>query len=395
MHTGYAPSTRVRCLVDADCFFVSCARWQNPQLLGRPVCVGEQIIVAVSYEAKAYGVHVGMPIREAKKILPSSAIFCKPTFALYTMLSQQMASNIATWSPTVYQASIDEMYVDITDTKPNGLTRETWCQTLQQDLMARTNLPVTLGCWPTPLLAKLFATLHKPQGCGVILDPADIIRLLRTCPIHQVPGIGPKTQKKIDASCTDAYSFMQRPLSTVKAHFGVQGIQVWHGLHGHALASHITAPAHPKSISASRSFPQALLCTLTVLWPHLLWHREQVYAAMISQHLQTNQISIGIRDASLHRERITIPLPSFTIDKWRIQTHLKIGLEQCMCIIAKQYCRWVGMWVHSVVQTPWYTPGLFDDQSKKHHTLTTCMQGINKQRWKTIIAPASMLKLSS
>lgn len=138
MEEVYPLSTRVRCLVDADCFFVSCERLRDPSLLAKPVCVGGPIVVAVSYEAKAYSIRVGTPLREAKQILPKEAVFCQPDFAWYQYVSAQLSARCQEITPRILQASIDEVYLDITDTKPPQMDRSQWCTHIQQHLIAST-----------------------------------------------------------------------------------------------------------------------------------------------------------------------------------------------------------------------------------------------------------------
>jgi DNA polymerase-4 len=388
MEASYPLSSRVRWLVDADCFFVSCERLRDPTLLDRPVCVGGSIIVAVSYEAKAYNVRVGTPLREAKKMLPKDAIFCQPDFKRYQYISQQLSIHCQQLTPHVYQASIDEVYLDLTQTKPPYTDWQARCAGIQHILITKTGIPLTLGCAPTPLLAKLFATIHKPQGCGVALEQASIHTLLKTAPIAKVSGIGRKTLPKLPSTVSTAFDYINLPLSTVNAHFGLSWRQLRHGLHSHALVAHLSSAPAPKSISASRSFHQAIQMSEHALRQHLMHHRERVFVDLMTAHLQTKHIRIALRDESLHRHTYETQLPAYTQDKQKIQVLLKKLLMTHYQ--ADTLYRGTGVWVASLIQTPRYTPWLFEETTHHQKVLTTCMEQINKKRGKSIIRPATL-----
>ncbi len=387
MQAVYPLSTRVRCLVDADCFFVSCERLRDPSLLAKPVCVGGPIVVAVSYEAKAYSVRVGTPLREAKQLLPKEAVFCKPDFAWYKYVSAQLAARCQEITPRILQASIDEVYLDITDTKPPQMDRPQWCTHIQQHLIASTGIPLTLGCAPTPLLAKLFSTLHKPQGCGVALQSTAINQLLADCPLEKVSGIWRKTLPKVQSTPT-ALSYMQLPLSTIKSRFGLAWQQIRHGLRGHALATHLSPPQAPKSISSSRSFTRATSLSESLLREHLLWHREKVFMDLITNNLQTQHLRIALRDNALHWHSYEAHLPAYTQDKNILQSYFK-QLLTTHYQAGKLY-KGTGIWVGSLIQSARYTPWLFSDSTEHQKTLSTCMTRINQKRGKKLIHPARL-----
>lgn len=82
--------THRRLLIDCNSFFASCEVLRDPTLRGTPVCVGMDIILAATYEAKRFGIYTGMPVREAKKILPKTTVFLPPDMRRYGMVSQRV-----------------------------------------------------------------------------------------------------------------------------------------------------------------------------------------------------------------------------------------------------------------------------------------------------------------
>ncbi len=385
--TVFPPSNRIRWLIDADCFFVSCERLRDPHLQWKIVCVGDPIIVTASYEAKALGVRVGTPLREAKKMLPKWSVFLSPDFARYRYVSQQLFLYSQQLTPHLDQASIDEVYLDMTDTKPTSLNWQEWAQICHKKLMQQTGIPITLGWGSTPLLAKLFASMHKPAWCVCALDNNEREKILRHSPLSEVSGIGRKTQPKF-AHLETAFDFMQYPLSTIKARLGHVGEYLWHWLNWHALASQRKASAPPKSISSSRSFDKKT-CTEHELRQHALWHRESVYLDLIKQNLQTKYIWLALRNEHLHRYAYEKVLPAYSQDKRLLQNILKELLHKHYQ--SQMIYKGVGIGVGDLIHTPLYRPSLFDSPiSENQKKLSSHIESLNKKRGKKIIKPATL-----
>lgn len=101
--------------IDADCFYASCERLRRPDLATRPLCVmssQDACIVAKTYDAKAAGITTGMPVWEAKKLLPQ-AVFLPADFRFYGLLSGKLFAILRRFSPVVEHYSIDEGFIDL------------------------------------------------------------------------------------------------------------------------------------------------------------------------------------------------------------------------------------------------------------------------------------------
>ena len=181
--------------VDADCFYVSAERMRFPHLGGMPVAVlGNHgaCIIAKSYEMKAAGVKTGMPIWEAVPICPD-AIYVKRDFTWYEVLSRRMLSIVQTVSPLVEFYSIDESFFMARETTLDAAHK------LQDEIMRRLGIPVSVGIAPTKTLAKVISDSSKPFGCGVVLDDGDRRRLLRGRPVEDITGIAQRSARKLAA----------------------------------------------------------------------------------------------------------------------------------------------------------------------------------------------------
>jgi DNA polymerase-4 len=102
---------------DLDAFFVSVECLQNPALKGKPLVVGGDavrgVVAACSYEARKYGIHSAMPMKQALRLCPQ-AIVVKGSRHLYSHYSKIVTHIIAEKVPVYQKASIDEFYIDLT-----------------------------------------------------------------------------------------------------------------------------------------------------------------------------------------------------------------------------------------------------------------------------------------
>src|ERR1700761_7492684 len=97
---------------DADAFFASVEQRDDPRLRGRPVIVGGGVVLAASYEAKAYGIKTAMGGRTARRLCPR-AIVVPPRMEAYTEASRAVFEVSDDTSPLVEALSIDEAFIDV------------------------------------------------------------------------------------------------------------------------------------------------------------------------------------------------------------------------------------------------------------------------------------------
>src|SRR5919198_1249457 len=97
--------------VDVDSFFASVEQRDNPGLRGRPVIVGTWVVLAASYEAKAFGIHSAMGGRQARRLCPAAA-FVEPRMEAYSAASKAMFEVFEDTTPLVEGLSIDEAFLD-------------------------------------------------------------------------------------------------------------------------------------------------------------------------------------------------------------------------------------------------------------------------------------------
>lgn len=179
--------------IDADCFYVSAERVRYPHLRGMPVGVlGNHgaCIIAKSYEMKAAGVPTGMPIWEATPLCPQG-VFVKRDFRWYEALSRKMLAIVQQASPRVEFYSIDEQFFTATE------HTRAFAKRLQEEILSRVGVPVSIGIAPTKTLAKLISDSSKPFGYGVLKSDADRLALLHDRPVTEITGIARRSARRL------------------------------------------------------------------------------------------------------------------------------------------------------------------------------------------------------
>ncbi|ADB18382.1 DNA-directed DNA polymerase [Pirellula staleyi DSM 6068] len=179
--------------LDADCFYVSAERVRDRFLADKPVGVlGNQgaCVIAKSYEMKKAGVKTGEPIWEALTKCPDG-IYVKRDFRWYEVLSRAMLDVVREFSPQVEYYSIDEFFLSV-DQSPASFAHE-----LQQAILDRVGVPVTIGVARTRTLAKLVSDLAKPFGALALIGREAEEQLLASRPASDVTGIAERSAAKL------------------------------------------------------------------------------------------------------------------------------------------------------------------------------------------------------
>jgi DNA polymerase IV len=180
---------------DADSFFASVEQRDDPRLRGQPVIVGGGVVLAASYEAKAFGVHSAMGGGRARQLCPH-AIVVPPRMSAYTEASEAMFEVFDDTSPLVEALSIDEAFLDVRGMERIAGTPQEIAVRLRRDVRERVGLPVTIGVAATKFLAKVASAVAKPDGLLVVPAGGEL-EFLHPLPVERLWGVGPVTAKKL------------------------------------------------------------------------------------------------------------------------------------------------------------------------------------------------------
>ena len=181
---------------DADSFFASVEQRDDPRLLGRPVIVGSWVVLAASYEAKAYGIRTAMSGSQARRLCPQ-AIVVDPRFAAYSEASKAMYRVFDDTTPVVEGMSIDEAFLDVRGMQRVFGTPREIAVRLRRDVLTQVGLPITVGVARTKFLAKVASGVAKPDGL-LVVQPEGELAFLHPLPVERLWGVGPVTARKLN-----------------------------------------------------------------------------------------------------------------------------------------------------------------------------------------------------
>jgi DNA polymerase-4 len=180
---------------DVDAFYASVEQRDDPRLRGRPVIVGSWVVLAASYEAKAYGVRTAMGGTQARRLCPQAAVV-EPRMSAYADASKAMFEVFEQTTPLVEGLSIDEAFLDV-----GGLRRISGPPTeiavrLRREVRERVGLPISVGVARTKFLAKVASGVAKPDGL-LVVPPSDELAFLHPLPVERLWGVGLVTANKL------------------------------------------------------------------------------------------------------------------------------------------------------------------------------------------------------
>ncbi len=182
---------------DLDAFYASVEQLLDPSLRGRPIAVGGGVVLAASYEAKAFGVRSGMPGRQARELCPDLR-FVSGHFKDYQRLGDAAINVLGDFTPLVERISIDEAFADVAGSEHLFGTPEEMAQTIRKRVRAELGLPISVGVAQTKHLAKIASQVAKPDGL-VVVHPDTERDFLRDLPVELMWGVGPVTRARLAA----------------------------------------------------------------------------------------------------------------------------------------------------------------------------------------------------
>jgi DNA polymerase-4 len=180
---------------DLDAFYASVEQLLDPSLRGKPIAVGGGVVLAASYEAKAFGVHSAMPGRRARELCPQ-LIFVEGHFKEYQRLGDAVMNVIGDFTPLVERISIDEAFADVVGCTHLFGSPEQIARAIRHRVRTELGLPISVGVARTKHLAKIASQVAKPDGLKVV-DPATELDFLHNLPVALMWGVGPATQARL------------------------------------------------------------------------------------------------------------------------------------------------------------------------------------------------------
>ncbi|MDO8136720.1 MAG: DNA polymerase IV [Candidatus Brocadiales bacterium] len=282
--------------VDMDAFFASVEELDDPGLRGKAVIVsgspeGRGVVSSASYEARRYGVHSAMPITRARKLCPQ-AVFVEARIERYAEVAQELLGIFKKYTPLVEPASLDEAYLDVTDTEAIFGGAENIGREIKRRIREEIGLTASIGIGPNKFLAKLASDLRKPDGFVVIKDE-EKEEVLRDLPVSKILGVGRATENRLHELGIHTIGDLRAlPLEALVEEFGRWGEGLYYLSRG-VDESPVVTDWEPKSTGRSVTFERDIKDYGVI--------RRQLYQL-------TEEVTSTLRDMGLRAKTITIKI---------------------------------------------------------------------------------------
>jgi DNA polymerase IV len=180
---------------DLDAFYASVEQLLDPALRGRPIAVGGGVVLAASYEAKAFGVRGGMPGRRARELCPTLQ-FVGGNFREYQRLGNQVIDVLRDFTPLVERISIDEAFLDVAGSTHLFGSPADIATAIRTRVRDEIGLPISVGVAGTKHLAKIASQVAKPDGL-VVVPVGGERAFLEPLPVELIWGVGPAAAARL------------------------------------------------------------------------------------------------------------------------------------------------------------------------------------------------------
>ncbi|WP_338403863.1 DNA polymerase IV [Cellulosimicrobium arenosum] len=184
--------------VDMDAFFAAVELARRPELVGRPVVVGgaqRGVVLAATYEARAFGIHSAMPMVTARRLCPG-AVVVPPDHRRYLEVSRSVMRALHDVTAIVEQVSVDEAFLDVRGARRRLGPPTAIGAALRRRVHAEHGITCSVGIATTKFVAKLASTHAKPDGM-MLIPAAATVPFLRELPVGALWGVGASTERRL------------------------------------------------------------------------------------------------------------------------------------------------------------------------------------------------------
>lgn len=379
--------------VDLDAFFVSVEQVLNPALQGKPVVVGGRpdrrgVIASASYEARAFGLHAGMPLATAARLCPR-ATFIEGNFTRYRDASQKFMAILADFSPLIEPMGLDEAYIDATGFDSIYGSTHQMAENIKRRVKDELGLHASIGIAGCKVAAKVASELSKPDGLLEVAAGKER-SFLAPLPVSKLPGVGRKSQRALSSLGIHTIGELAAtPLNVLKRHFGIAS--EW--LHNHANGiddRKVEPPGAAKSISRETTFGEDTK-DISLLKATLRYLSERVGSTLRRRDKRARCITLKLRfaDFTTITRNHTLSQPGDT-DQAIFETGQKL-LKKSLAQ-EKQPVRLIGIGVSKLTE-PGGQLDMLDTSAQRQEQLNKAIDRIRKKYGFTAIQTGRTLLL--
>lgn len=316
-----APSLPNIVHIEIDAFFASVERLLNPNLAGKPVLVGRDVVTAASCEAKLRGVKPALSFADALHVCPK-AIIVEGQYQHYADFAERIRRILETYTPTVETAALDDFYLDFAGTKQRYPEFEMTLRRMQSEILTRTGLSVSLGAARTKAVACVASRLERPRGFRVVQSGMEQA-FLWPLPVAKLNGIGQIHAADLaERGISTIGQLRAVPKPALAAEFGdVIGRQIWESARGRD-AEEVKPNRTPKSVSRETTIEGGTL-DRELLAGMLQYLTERVRESLCDHGNQGRTLGLSLRYIDDFSANQTVRLPRSTNDSRELLTITK------------------------------------------------------------------------
>jgi len=298
--------------MDLDTFFVSVERLKDARLINKPVVVGgtgdRGVVASCSYEARAFGVHSAMPMRQARMLCPE-VIVVRGDYEHYSYYSNMVTEIVAEKVPLYEKSSIDEFYIDM-----SGMDKffgtYTYMKDVRNKIIKETGLPISFGLSENKTVSKVATGEAKPNN-HLKIELGIEKQFLAPLPVRKIPMVGEVTSQLLrKMGIVKIKTVQEMPLQVMDNILGENGKTIWRKANGID-----TSPVEPyterKSISSEETFATDTI-DIKKIKTILMAMTEKLAFQLRKENKLTSNISVKIRysDFDTHTKQMRIPYTS-------------------------------------------------------------------------------------
>lgn len=247
--------------VDMDAFYAAVEVRDDPSLGGKPLIIGSLpnergVVATCSYEARQYGVHSGMNIKDAFRLCPSGT-YMHPNFDKYRSVSHQLHEIWNDYASAAEYIALDEAYLDVTQKAKNWEGARNIAKRIKQRTLEELKLTCSVGVAYSKTAAKTASEEKKPNGYFEILTPEDFVDLIIDRDVKVLYTVGEKTAQKLKRYGIQTVRDIQMQQEEVIRLLGKQGhwiTQIAQGIDDRKVVPY--RPEDAKSISRELTFQE-------------------------------------------------------------------------------------------------------------------------------------------
>jgi nucleotidyltransferase/DNA polymerase involved in DNA repair len=356
------PTPRIIYHIDMDAFFASVELIRHPHLKGKPLIIGGSaqergVVSTCSYEAREFGVHSAMPMSVALKRCPHAEIL-PVDHTYYLELSREVMGIFKKYCSYIQVVSIDEAYLDMTEIAKYTEIACSVGQAIKHSVYKATSLTCSIGIASNKLVAKIVSSTHKPNGLKQVI-PGEETAFLGPLPIHVIPGIGKKTQERLNKEGYSLISDLQQAgMDHLVNTFDQRGYHYYQLAMGKDFRPVEWQERLPKSISKETTFNQDI-DNINELQTIIDRQIDKAINKLHKHRMRTRSVSIKIRNSAF----LTITRSKTFSLHTNDGEHIRRALQQLLCESYRigTFIRLVGITLEHLTDGYWQ-PTFWDDE---------------------------------